>query len=210
MTEDPHDLRSYGRKRGRKPSPRQSELMREALPRWRFDVERLASEPLLSVFQTPVEDVWLEAGFGGAEHLIREAQRNPSVGFIGCEPFEEGVIKALSAIETLGLKNVCRHVPLGASTCCSPIPGQRSATSSAVCCHPECLTCWQMRCAPAPNCALQPTLPIMRASFWRQGPTIQHSSGKQPQPVIGARPGLGGRARATRRRPSRLAARAFS
>ena len=31
---------------------------------------------------------------------------NPDIGFIGCEPFVNGIAKALSAIETLGLTNI--------------------------------------------------------------------------------------------------------
>ncbi len=51
----------------------------------------------------------MEVGFGGAEHLIHQASANPHVGLIGCEPFEDGVIKALSAIEERGLRNVRLH-----------------------------------------------------------------------------------------------------
>jgi tRNA (guanine-N7-)-methyltransferase len=56
-----------------------------------------------------VTQVWLEIGFGGAEHLIHQAAANPDVGLIGCEPFEDGVIKALTAIEERGLRNVRLH-----------------------------------------------------------------------------------------------------
>ncbi len=102
------DLRSFGRKRGRKPSPRQRGLMEETLPRLRVDVTRLA-EPLTSLFSQPVAAVWLEVGFGGAEHLIHQARANPGVGLIGCEPFEDGVVKALTAIEEHVLRNVRLH-----------------------------------------------------------------------------------------------------
>jgi tRNA (guanine-N7-)-methyltransferase len=53
--------------------------------------------------------VWLEIGFGGAEHLIWQAVRNPEVGIIGCEPYEDGVVKALSKIEELELTNIRIH-----------------------------------------------------------------------------------------------------
>ena len=51
----------------------------------------------------------LEIGFGGAEHLIAEAQAYPRTGFVGCEPFVNGMAKALSAIDELGLTNVRLH-----------------------------------------------------------------------------------------------------
>ncbi|MCC5996238.1 MAG: tRNA (guanosine(46)-N7)-methyltransferase TrmB [Oceanicaulis sp.] len=48
----------------------------------------------------------LEIGFGAAEHLIGQAQRHPGTGFIGIEPFLNGVAKALAGIEDHGLTNV--------------------------------------------------------------------------------------------------------
>ena len=61
------------------------------------------------MFAAPVDDVWLEIGFGGAEHLLWQARANPKVGLIGCEPFEDGIVKALSAIEHEHLTNVRLH-----------------------------------------------------------------------------------------------------
>ena len=61
-----------------------------------------------------MDDVWLEIGFGGGEHLIWQARHHgatlsSSVGLIACEPFVDGVIKALSVIEAEGLRNVRLH-----------------------------------------------------------------------------------------------------
>ena len=53
--------------------------------------------------------LWLEIGFGGAEHLIWQARHNPDVTLIGCEPFIDGVVKALSAIDQQGLTNIHLH-----------------------------------------------------------------------------------------------------
>jgi tRNA (guanine-N7-)-methyltransferase len=53
--------------------------------------------------------VWLEIGFGGGEHLIDAAKTHPNVGFIGCEPFVNGMAKALAAIEAHGLTNIRLH-----------------------------------------------------------------------------------------------------
>jgi tRNA (guanine-N7-)-methyltransferase len=50
--------------------------------------------------------MWLEIGFGGGEHLAARASENPDVGFIGCEPFVNGVAKLLAAIEKQQLSNV--------------------------------------------------------------------------------------------------------
>ncbi len=103
------DLRSFGRKRGRKPSPRQEALLTDRLPHVRVDLKRLPERALNALFQPEVREVWLEIGFGGAEHMVHQARCNPDVGLIGCEPFEDGVIKALSAMETFGLSNIQIH-----------------------------------------------------------------------------------------------------
>jgi tRNA (guanine-N7-)-methyltransferase len=56
-----------------------------------------------------VAEVWLEIGFGGGEHLIRTAVDHPNIGLVGCEPFVNGMAKALAAIETHGLTNIRLH-----------------------------------------------------------------------------------------------------
>jgi tRNA (guanine-N7-)-methyltransferase len=50
--------------------------------------------------------VELEIGFGGGEHLADRAREAPATGFIGCEPFINGVAKLLATIEGEGLRNV--------------------------------------------------------------------------------------------------------
>ena len=55
------------------------------------------------------DEVRLESGFGGGEHLVAEAERNPKTGFIGIEPFVNGMAKALAAIDDRGLANIRLH-----------------------------------------------------------------------------------------------------
>lgn len=101
MSDAEHELRSYGRRRGRKLSAKQAGLLREDLPRLKFD----PANPPTGFAQT-----WLEIGFGGGEHLLWQARRNADVAFIGCEPFEDGVVKVLSAIVAEDLKNIRLHM----------------------------------------------------------------------------------------------------
>ena len=100
------ELRSFGRRRGRGLSARQLALLNDVLPRVNLDLAGAAPRSLVSLFPTPVCEVWLEAGFGGGEHLIWQARQNPHVGFIGCEPFESGIVKVLAAIEEFALTNI--------------------------------------------------------------------------------------------------------
>jgi tRNA (guanine-N7-)-methyltransferase len=107
--ENLHELRSYGRKRGRTLSPRQRGLFEDLLPQVCVDLASPAPTPLTQLFETPTTRTWLEIGFGGGEHLIHHAERNPGIGMIGAEPFEDGVVKALDAIHTRALANVRVH-----------------------------------------------------------------------------------------------------
>ena len=88
--------RFYGRRQGKKRSDRQQHLLDSVLPRVSVAPESLGSDG---------RQVWLEIGFGGAEHLLGQARANPDVHLIGCEPFLEGVVKALDGIEGEGLAN---------------------------------------------------------------------------------------------------------
>src|SRR5215475_272956 len=91
------DLRSYGRSRGRKLSPRQQQLLSEDLPRFSLDLSGPAPPRPGGLFGRPA-DLWLEIGFGSGDHLIWQAEHHPAVDLIGCEPYVDGIVKVLSAI----------------------------------------------------------------------------------------------------------------
>ena len=50
--------------------------------------------------------LWLEIGFGGGEHLVHMAERNPDVGLIGCEPYINGVAMLLGKIRRADVENL--------------------------------------------------------------------------------------------------------
>lgn len=104
--DDIRELRSYGRRRGRKLSPRQDRLVRELLPSVALNLAAPAPATLEQLFEPQKRQLWLEIGFGGGEHLVWQARHNPDVGLIGCEPFEEGVVKVLTVIEEQALGNI--------------------------------------------------------------------------------------------------------
>jgi len=99
-------LRSYGRRKARPLSERKDRLLNELLPTLRVPVREPAPSPLASLFRQPVRQVWLEIGFGSGEHLVWQAEHHPDIGFIGCEPFINGVASLLGKIETLGLNTI--------------------------------------------------------------------------------------------------------
>jgi tRNA (guanine-N7-)-methyltransferase len=94
----------FGRRKGPKLRDGQADLIGRALPRWRLPAELPAD--LATLFDPPVREVRLEIGFGGAEHLLAAAAAEPDVGFIGVEPFVNGLVKALSGIGALGIGNI--------------------------------------------------------------------------------------------------------
>ncbi|MDP2061750.1 MAG: tRNA (guanine(46)-N(7))-methyltransferase TrmB [Phaeovulum sp.] len=50
--------------------------------------------------------IWLEIGFGGGEHMVAMAARYPGAGFIGCEPYINGVAMLLGKIRAAGVGNL--------------------------------------------------------------------------------------------------------
>ena len=99
----------FGRRKGHKLRPRQQELLATLLPQLALDLSRPAPAPLAALFAVPVCDVVLEIGFGGGESMIAQAQEEPRTGFLGVEPFVNGMAKALAAIADLGLKSIRLH-----------------------------------------------------------------------------------------------------
>jgi tRNA (guanine-N7-)-methyltransferase len=97
----------YGRRQGHKLHPRQAKLVDDLLPRLRVDVQALARPA--DWFSRAFETYALEIGFGGGEHLASRARAQTDVGFIGCEPFLNGVAKLLIEIDEDNLDNIAVH-----------------------------------------------------------------------------------------------------
>lgn len=105
----PEELRRkvFGRRSGHKLRARQSEILETGLNRLSVAVPPAGTglDPR-SLFARPVADVWFEIGFGGGEHLAAQAEANPDVGFIGAEPFVNGMASLLRHVDERGLDNV--------------------------------------------------------------------------------------------------------
>jgi tRNA (guanine-N7-)-methyltransferase len=90
-------------------SGRKDRLLDELLPTLRVPLAEPAASPLASLFGQPLAEIWLEIGFGSGEHLVWQAEHHQSVGFIGCEPFINGVASLLGKIESAGLSTIRIH-----------------------------------------------------------------------------------------------------
>ncbi len=94
----------YGRRQGPKLRPGSRLLLQERLPQLELQVTP-GLDPR-AMFETSPMAIWLEIGFGGGEHLAEVAAQHPQVGFLGVEPFINGVAKLVRAVESRGLANV--------------------------------------------------------------------------------------------------------
>ena len=98
--------RLYGRRAGHKLRIAQAALLEEALPLLSVPDGPLDATRLFGM-DCPLE---LEIGFGGGEHLAAQAAAQPQTGFVGCEPFLNGVVSALAHIEQQSLTNIRLHM----------------------------------------------------------------------------------------------------
>ncbi len=94
----------HGRRIGKALRPLQARTYERLIGRYRLSLDALADPHAL--FPRPVERLNLEIGFGGGEHLLSEAARAPEAGFIGVEPFINGMTRALMDLEVGGQDNV--------------------------------------------------------------------------------------------------------
>ncbi|CDX50772.1 tRNA (guanine-N(7)-)-methyltransferase (fragment) [Mesorhizobium plurifarium] len=58
------------------------------------------------MFKAQVSALQLEIGFGGGEHLLHRATEAPETGFIGVEPFVNGMAKMMTALGNAPLANL--------------------------------------------------------------------------------------------------------
>jgi tRNA (guanine-N7-)-methyltransferase len=99
----------FGRRKGHALRPRQTALFDTLLPRLALDTDVQAPADLRTLFPAEVEEVRLEIGFGGGEHLLAQAGAHPRIGFIGSDAFVNAIAKALAGIEEQKLANVRLH-----------------------------------------------------------------------------------------------------
>ena len=101
---DPATLnRLYGRSSGHKLRKSQQELIERLLPAISVPAEGEITSRRLFGDDRPLH---LEVGFGSGEHLAYRADLLPDHGFIGCEPFVNGVATALGHVRDRHLANV--------------------------------------------------------------------------------------------------------
>jgi tRNA (guanine-N7-)-methyltransferase len=98
----------FGRRKGHPLREKQAALFETLLPKLSLDLTRPPPADLRTLYEG-AREVRLEIGFGGGEHLIAQSQQHTDVGFIGVEPFVNGMGKALAAVDANAIGNVKLH-----------------------------------------------------------------------------------------------------
>jgi tRNA (guanine-N7-)-methyltransferase len=96
----------FGRRKGHKLRAHQADLIAQLLPRLALDISGPAPTDAADLFGPPARAIRLEIGFGGGEHLVAEARTHQETGFIGCEPYINGMAKILAQIEAHDIRNI--------------------------------------------------------------------------------------------------------
>jgi tRNA (guanine-N7-)-methyltransferase len=98
--------RLYGRRAGHKLRLTQVELVEDLLPQLAVPEGPLDAQVLFGDTEGARRPLELEIGFGAGEHLAGQAAVRPGTGFIGCEPFLNGMVGALGHVRDNGLTNI--------------------------------------------------------------------------------------------------------
>ena len=109
---DPTTIRRlYGRRQGHALRAGQAALVEELLPRLSVPEHGpLDARTLFGDAPGKERPLHVEIGFGAGEHLAAQAAAAPDTGFIGCEPFLNGVVGALGHVRDGDLTNVRLHM----------------------------------------------------------------------------------------------------
>lgn len=97
--------RVYGRRQGKPLKKASKDRLEKYFPKYSISLEGKKIE-IADLFDFTPDEYWLEIGFGKGEHLVAQAKANPHVGFIGCEPFINGISGLIDHIDREGVTNI--------------------------------------------------------------------------------------------------------
>ncbi len=106
MARAPFDNRLFGRHKARGLTKAQKHRLATRLAALRIHIPDHRPVDPRALFARDPAQVWLEIGFGAGDHLVARAGQHQNIGFIGCEPFVNGLAKAIAGIDAHGLENV--------------------------------------------------------------------------------------------------------
>ena len=87
----------FGRRKGKKLKPNREAILNTLLPKIKINLPNNNTFiPPETWFPFKPQEIWLEIGFGGGEHLAAQALKYPKIAFIGAEVFINGVASLLA------------------------------------------------------------------------------------------------------------------
>lgn len=92
----------FGRTKGKRLRTGQEAVLETLLPALLYDPAKTLDDN----FGHAMQAYHIEIGFGGGEHLLAQARAHPEIGFVGCEPFINGMAKLLCCIRDEKLNNI--------------------------------------------------------------------------------------------------------
>jgi tRNA (guanine-N7-)-methyltransferase len=99
----------HGRRSSRPICKTKRKLIQELLPDIQIQAPLNANMETINphnLFNQKCDEYWLEIGFGGGENMLAQAAFNPEIGYIGAEPFINGVANAITEISDKQLQNI--------------------------------------------------------------------------------------------------------
>ena len=110
----------YGRIRGKTLRASQKDYLAEDLGPVTLNGVTRAQNPARGLVDLEpwrqARPLWLDIGFGGGEHLVHMAARNPDVALIGAEPFVNGIAMLL-ARSARQVSATCAFTPAMCAIC---------------------------------------------------------------------------------------------
>ncbi len=98
--------RIYGRRHGKPLKKASAERFEKYFPLYNIELDDDGLLEPAALFDQACSEYWLEIGFGKGEHLVAQAKANPDIGFMGCEPFVNGVSGLIDHMEKEQVTNI--------------------------------------------------------------------------------------------------------
>lgn len=96
----------YGRRKGKPLHKSRAQSLGFVRDNYMIDVPETGIVDPACFFDRPLKKIALEIGFGNGEHIVNQAVLNPETGFIGCEPFINGVAAAARDVVEKNIGNI--------------------------------------------------------------------------------------------------------
>lgn len=98
-------LSSFGHNRSRQLGKERSERYAEGMTQWGIAIPEGDQVDPRQWFAETVSDIVVELGIGTGDYLLACAERNPTTGYIGCEPYQLGIATAIKHAVERGIAN---------------------------------------------------------------------------------------------------------